>query len=55
MVSPRPWCFLCLNWVILRSLEHHFDQQDAHELGGSDNRFGSARAPACEVTSQATN
>ena len=24
--------FLVFNWVILRSLEHHFAQQDAHEL-----------------------
>ena len=24
--------FLLFNWVILRSLEHHFAQQDAHEL-----------------------
>src|SRR5256885_333957 len=24
--------FLAFNWVVVRSLEHHFAQQDAHEL-----------------------
>ncbi|WP_009517022.1 hypothetical protein [Hydrogenophaga sp. PBC] len=24
--------FLCFQWAIVRSLEHHFAQQDAHEL-----------------------
>ena len=44
--------FLVFNWVILRSLEHHFAQQDAHELEAVTTALALALcASLCDIAS----